>query len=140
MQKKVDSHRAKASAVAAEQLALDAKYAAMAAEIALAQNSLNQFARDLYIAGMEPEAANQVTAIESGDPGAFALVQSYAAYSGRQNANELQHSLNLLAEVSASREKAMAALTAANASLATSDASLQKAQAELDQLEQHPYS
>lgn len=139
IQKKVDATAAKANAAQAEQQSLDAKYQAMAAEIALAQNALNKFARDLYIVGMEPEAANQVTAIESGDPGSFALVQSYAAYAGRRDATELQHSLDLLAEVNTSREKATAALSSANEQLAAVTQTMAKAQGELEKLEKSPF-
>lgn len=97
----------------AQQGELDGRYQTMAAQIGAARRQLGQFARELYISGIEPALASGVDSLSSGDPFAYELVKAFPSYAGDRKAQAVHRSLGLLAEVAGSRDRAAQAVVAA---------------------------
>lgn len=140
VQQQIDSATAK---VAAEQTALanartqqgelDARFQQMATEIGAARRNLGQFARELYISGIDPALASHVDAMTSGDPIAYQLVASLPSYVGNHQAQTVQRSLGLLGEVAGSRDRAAQVVAAATTrEQAATDALIKARQAMAD--------
>lgn len=104
------------------QAKLIAKYNAMQFEINQAQSRLAVFARSLYIAGVEPEIVSKLEAVQSGDPIAYTLLRAYPGLSADRDAEAINRSLALLAEVGASKQHAADAVASATAEIESAQA------------------
>ncbi|MGV1036322.1 MAG: hypothetical protein ACOYD0_04760 [Candidatus Nanopelagicales bacterium] len=119
----------------AEQVRTDAAYAKRTTEVKDAQAQLAEFARSMYIAGLEPEIASNVEAIESGDPIAYGMVTSYSGYAGNRKNKAVKRAVDLLGQMAAARKRTADDLDAAKADLADQQQKLLKAQQRLASVE-----
>lgn len=131
----IEQARVQVAAASAKQVRLDAKYQRMAAIIDAAQRDLDRFARALYVDGADPALLSQMEGLTSGDPVAYAVLRQYAALAGNNEASDLQRSLELLAAVAASRQRAAEAVAVATAQLRRSEQEQTQAQQELAEIE-----
>ena len=119
----------------AKQGELDVRYQKMATEIGAARVHLGQFARELYISGIDPALASNIDAMTSGDPIAYQLVTSFPSYVGDRQAQAVQRSLALLAEVASARDRTVQAVAGATARAQSAQDALAKAQQAMTDLE-----
>lgn len=111
------------------------KYDAMQAEINKARAQLAVFARSLYIVGVEPEIVSKLQAVQSGDPVAYSLLRSYPGLSANRDADAINRSLGLLAEVGASKQHAADAVALAQTQIQSAQARKAKADEHLVAIE-----
>lgn len=119
----------------AKQGDLDSRYQQMAAQIGAARAHLGQFARELYISGIDPALASNIDAMTSGDPIEYQLVTSFPSYVGARQAQAVQRSLALLAEVAGDRDRAAQVVAGATARVQSAQDALAKAQQAMADLE-----
>ncbi|MDP3972344.1 MAG: hypothetical protein Q8P61_05460 [Candidatus Nanopelagicales bacterium] len=135
--------RASAEVVRAKGLVEDARFEEtrlaeqhrqMAAEIETARHSLGQFARRLYISGMEPAIADQVDTLTSGDPISHELLKNYPQVIAARDSQSLRRSFTLLAQVDASQHRSAEVTAAATAEMSAAEARLAQAVTDLNRV------
>lgn len=131
--------QAKHDSVLAEQVRLGTLHQQMAGEIAAAQQHLDRFAYDLYIAGLDPSIATEVETVTSVDPIAHLQAQLSVDRAGDNGATAIQRALDLLAEVGASQQAATAAVAASNSALGHRQQVLIRAEQQMTALEQQAF-
>lgn len=131
----VATEQAAVGAAQGRQRGVDARYQQMAAEIGTAKRHIGQFARELYMSGMEPALASGVDAMTSGDPFEYELLRAFPSYVGDRQAQAVTRSLTLLSEVAASRTRADQEVAAATARTQVAAEALAKARLTLAEIE-----
>ncbi|MGB3041215.1 MAG: hypothetical protein WBB44_10950 [Candidatus Nanopelagicales bacterium] len=131
----VASAQDRVSRAQADQIRTDTAFARRAAEVKGAQAQLGELARSMYIAGIEPEIASNVEAIESGDPIGYAMVTSYSGYAGNRKNKAVNRAVDLLDQMAAARKRAADELQAAKVEVDEQKQKLVKAQQRLATIE-----
>ncbi|MEI8082737.1 MAG: hypothetical protein WCI74_12920, partial [Actinomycetes bacterium] len=130
-----DSAQAKYDAALASQRQLEAKHQKMSQAINEAQQRLDRFAYSVYVTGMDPSMATEVQTFTSSDPISFIRAKQYVDRAGDSDSNAMQRALELLSEVSSSRQLANAALSAANGVLGERQKELDRAEQQMTDFE-----
>ncbi|MEI6620919.1 MAG: hypothetical protein WCP28_03305 [Actinomycetes bacterium] len=130
-----DAAQAKYDAALATQRQLEAKHQKMSAAINDAQRRLDRFAYSVYITGMDPSMATEMQTFTSSDPLSFIRAKQYVDRAGDSDSNAMQRALELLSEVSSSRQLANAALSTANDVLSSRQKDLSRAEQQLTDFE-----
>lgn len=119
---------------------IEVALAKRSAEVVGAKAQLGELARSMYIAGLEPEIASNVEAIESGDPIGYGMVTSYSGYAGNRKNKAVNRAVELLDQMAADRKGAVDELNAAKADLSGQQQKLLKAQQRLATIEEQASS
>lgn len=130
----VVSERKLAGAQAAENR-LNTRYSKIEGPILEAKQKLARFARTLYMSGLEPTVLADIEAIDTGDPIAYTILQSYTGYAADTDAREIVEAVVLLESVGSSRTSASKKVQAARAEIAKNELAQLAAERDLARIE-----
>ncbi|NQU36114.1 MAG: hypothetical protein HQ526_00780 [Actinobacteria bacterium] len=118
-----------------EENRLNTRYQKIEGPILDAKQKLAVFARSLYMAGLEPTVLSDIEAIDSGDPVAYTILQSYTGYAASVDAREISDAVVLLETVGSSRQSASEKVAAAQAEIAKNELEQLSAEKDLARIE-----
>jgi len=118
-----------------EENRLTTRYQKIEGPISDAKQKLSGFARSLYMTGLEPTVLSDIEAIDSGDPMAYTIVQSYTDYAANVDAREIGDAVVLLETVGVSRASASRKVQAAQAEIAKNELAQLSAEKDLARVE-----
>lgn len=87
------------------------------------------------MSGLEPTVLADIEAIDSGDPIAYTILQSYTGYAANTNAREIVEAVVLLESVGSSRTSASKKVQAAQAEIAKNELAQLAAERDLARIE-----
>ncbi len=114
---------------------LNRRYQRIEGPIEDAKAKLAGFARTLYMSGMEPTVLADIEAIDSGDPVAYTILQSYTGYAASSDARAIREAVELLETVGTSRASASEKVRVAQAEIAKNELAQLAAEKELAKIE-----